>query len=413
MIIKKWYILAGGSATRWKGYQGVKNKCYLKIDGEKLLDRSVRLLKENGVKAKDIKIVLSGYDSKRRAFEGIAREAKGEFGILLGDCYYTEEIIKDATSQDVNTWKHYYCCLPNPWTGCPWEEGYIHLVPNWEWWLEKMTEFNQKCDASEINFVKDFQIDRYLRGYSPNECRKATLDEHDIFWRDETDDFDFPADYDNFMLHHDKNKRGERADRVSVIMPLYNSSKWAKEIMAQLSYQKRKFYPETELIAVDDGSTDDKSYMEMEGWTVIHQPNKGAAAARNTGLKASTGKYIAFVDADDKVEPSFLHTLYQIFRSEHPDIIVFPFYAIVAQAVAVTDPHKLETAGVWSFAFSYDAIKGQFFDESKQVAEDRDWLKRVVTEGKFIRMATEAIYRYDWGANPDSLSKRFNRGEIK
>ena len=153
--------------------------------------------------------------------------------------------------------------------------------------------------------------------------------------------------------------------------------------------------------------------MEMEGWTVIHQPNRGAAAARNTGLKASTGKYIAFVDADDKVEPSFLYTLYQIFRSEHPDIIVFPFYAIVAQAVAVTDPHKLETAGVWSFAFSYDAIKGQFFDESKQVAEDRDWLKRVVTEGKFIRMATEAIYRYDWGANPDSLSKRFNRGEIK
>ena len=92
MRINKWYILAGGSATRWKGYQGVKNKCYLKIDGETLVDRTIRLLEENG--QNNYEVVLEGYGSKREAFEGIARKEKGPFGILLCDCYYTEAIIK-------------------------------------------------------------------------------------------------------------------------------------------------------------------------------------------------------------------------------------------------------------------------------------------------------------------------------
>lgn len=48
MKIKNWFILAGGSATRWQGYQGEKNKCFVKIDGERLIDRTERLLKENG-----------------------------------------------------------------------------------------------------------------------------------------------------------------------------------------------------------------------------------------------------------------------------------------------------------------------------------------------------------------------------
>ena len=40
MKIKNWFILAGGSATRWQGYQGEKNKCFVKIDGERLIDQN-------------------------------------------------------------------------------------------------------------------------------------------------------------------------------------------------------------------------------------------------------------------------------------------------------------------------------------------------------------------------------------
>lgn len=405
MIIKNWYILAGGESSRWEGYQGVKNKCHVKVDGEPILDRTIRLLEQNG--ASNYKIIGEGeYNSKREAFEGIAREVQAPFGILLGDCYYTEEIIKDAVNRDVDTWKHYYNCLPNKWTGCPWEEGYIHLVPNWEWWLEKMAEFNKKCDSGEIDFVKDFQIDRYLRGYPTDEYRAKTLDEHDIFWNDRTDDFDFPKDYDNFIK-----TKGDTHDYLTVILPFWNAGKFAYRMMKQLSEQLQ-FYPETELIAIDDGSTDGSSGLSSDGWTIIHQPNKGVASARNTGLMAATGDYITFVDADDEIEGDYLRKVYREMRSNLNDIVAFQWnYADGRPGPIHSDtlPHW----AVWGYAFTRQAIGNEKFDENLVAGEDIEWLKRVLAGGKRMRISNDAIYKYDWGANPDSLTKRIQRGEIK
>lgn len=411
MKISKWFILAGGSATRWQGYQGVKNKCYLKIDGETLIDRTLRLLKANGVK--DIEIVLKGYNSKREAFEGIAKKAKTGFGILLGDCYYTEAIIKDAVNRDVDIWMHYYNCLPNPWTGCPWEEGYIHLVPDWKWWLKKMHEFNVLCDKGLIEFVKDFQIDRYLRGYATHEYRATTLDKHDIFWCDETDDFDYPRDYDEFMKRHENNKLGIRQDKVSVIIPHYNTPDRLCKLLNKLIKQKIKYYPETEIIVIDDGSDCDMSWLHSCNLVKrIFQPNRGAAAARNVGLMASTGKYIVFIDADDDVEDCYLHTVYQTMRKEKCDYAIFPFWVVADNGVGQPRDELIGNYAVWAWAFTWDCINGERFDESLNVAEDVDWLRRVVTKDKSRFQSTVPIYRYDWNANPNSLSKRFNRGEL-
>lgn len=411
MKINRWFILAGGNATRWECYQGVKNKCFVKVDGETLLERTERLLRANGID--DIEIVLDGYNSKREAFEGIARSAQEPFGILLGDCYYTEAIIKDAVNRDDTEWKHYYNCLPNPWTGCPWEEGYIHLVPDWKWWLEKMEKFNKKCDSGEINFVKDFQIDRYLRGYSPDEYRGATLDEHDIFWSDETDDFDFPQDYDMFMERHEKNKAGFREDKLSVIIPHYNTPNHLRAVLNNLIEQMGKDYPETEIIVVDDGSPCDMSWLNNFNVKKIYQPNRGASAARNIGLMASTGKYIAFVDSDDNVEPDYLHTIYQIMRDKDCDYILFPFIAVAnGNSVVQNRKELIGNYAVWSWAFKWDAINGEKFDESLNVGEDEDWLRRVVISEEKLYRADKAIYRYDWGANPNSLCKRYNSGKL-
>lgn len=413
MKISKWFILAGGSATRWQGYQGVKNKCYLKIDGETLIDRTTRLLLEATSGEIEINVILKGYNSKREAFEGIAKKAKCGFGILLGDCYYTEAIIKDAVNRDVTDWKHYYNCLPNPWTGCPWEEGYIHLVPDWKWWHDKMHEFNQKCDAGEIDFVKDFQIDRYLRGYSPDKYKHATLDEHDIFWADETDDFDYPYDYDEFMKRHENNKLGIRQDKVSVIIPHYNTPDRLCKLLNKLIKQKIKYYPETEIIVIDDGSDCDMSWLHNCDWVKrIFQPNRGAAAARNVGLMASTGKYIVFIDADDDVEDCYLHTVYQTMRKEKCDYAIFPFWVVADNGVGQPRDELIGNYAVWAWAFTWDCINGERFDESLNVAEDVDWLRRVVTKDKSRFQSTVPIYRYDWNANPNSLSKRFNRGEL-
>ena len=410
MKITKWYLLAGGSATRWAGYQGVANKCYLEIDGETLIARTTRLMRENGIT--DITVVESGYGSKREAFEGIAREAQGPFGILLGDCYYTEAIIKDAVNRDVTTWMHYYCCMPNPWTGCPWEEGYIHLVPAWSWWLHKMEEFNQLVKEGKITFTKDFQIDRFLRGYSPDECRHSTIDKHDIFWCDETDDFDYPIDYDKFMLHHFPNKFGHRMDKLSVIIPHYNTPGKLRKLLENLCDQKNWEYPETEIIVVDDGSDCNiRVLLNQFGVKRIYQPNRGVANARNVGLMASTGKYIAFVDADDNVARNYLHTIYQTMRREKCEYAIFPFLKPDGTICKNRD-ELIGNNAVWSWAFTWECIGKERFNENLNVGEDRDWLERIITPEKHGYKAPEAIYIYDWEANQNSLSKRFNRGEL-
>ncbi len=408
MKIKRWFILAGGSATRWEGYLGHKNKCYLEIDGESLVDRTIRLLEENGVN--NYEVVLDGYKSKREAFEGIAKEAQCPFGILLGDCYYTEAIIKDATHRDETEWKHYYNCLPNQWTGCGWEEGYIHLVPNWEWWLGKMTEFNRKCESGEIQFYKDYQIDRYLRGYSTEEYRGATLDEHDIYWNDETDDFDYPSDYDKFMERHEANKNGFRADRLSIIITNYNNDNYLRILLQTLQNQIRS-YPETEVIVVNDGSDNKIQWVHEYGAQEIEQPNKGVSGARNTGLMAAHGRYISFIDADDNVEPDYVHTLYTIMRKGY-DYAVFPFWACSEGAVGRVRDELIGNYAVWAWCFTWNIIGDERFDENLNVAEDVDWLRRVILPELKGHRSDKYIYRYDWNANPNSLSKRFNRGDL-
>lgn len=410
MVIKKWFILAGGSATRWKGYQGVVNKCYVKVDEETLLERTERLLRANGIE--DIEIVLEGYNSKREAFEGVARKAQCAFGILLGDCYYTEAIIKDAVNRDVDSWKHYYNCLPNYWTGCFWEEGYIHLVPNWEWWLIKMGDFNRMCNAGVINFVKDFQIDRYLRGYSTDEYRAFTLDDHDIFWNDETDDFDFPEDYDKFMQRHERNKSGIRDDKFSIIIPHYNTPTELRSLLDNLIAQRNNGYPETEIIVIDDGSTCDISWLRNYPVKQIYQPNRGASAARNVGLMAATGRYIAFVDSDDNVMTHYLHTIYTTMREQRCDYMIFKWVWRNSGEVHNFWDGLLGNYAVWGYAFTWNCIGDERFDENMNVAEDVDWLARVVTQDKTRCELTDVLYDYNWGGNPNSLYKRFERGEL-
>jgi len=89
---------------------------------------------------------------------------------------------------------------------------------------------------------------------------------------------------------------------VSVIIPTYNR---AATICAAIDSVLAQTYPEIEIIVVDDGSTDDtyqilKAYQQSRKIVYLTQANSGPAAARNRGIKAAHGQYIAFLDADDR-----------------------------------------------------------------------------------------------------------------
>lgn len=88
-------------------------------------------------------------------------------------------------------------------------------------------------------------------------------------------------------------------DLVSVIIPTYNRSKL---ITRAVDSALRQTYPNCEIIVIDDGSTDDTpqvlaSYEDRIKY--IFQENSGHAAARNTGIRAARGQWVAFLDSDD------------------------------------------------------------------------------------------------------------------
>ena len=103
---------------------------------------------------------------------------------------------------------------------------------------------------------------------------------------------------------------------VSVIVPVHNMERWLDECVASVLAQEGVT---VELICVDDGSTDgsrgilkDARRQDRRVRLVRHQASQGAAAARNAGIKHSTGRYLQFTDADDTLLPGALASLHQV-----------------------------------------------------------------------------------------------------
>jgi glycosyltransferase involved in cell wall biosynthesis len=112
----------------------------------------------------------------------------------------------------------------------------------------------------------------------------------------------------------------------SVIIPLFNKSQYIEKCLKSVYDQS---FTEFEIIVVNDGSTDDslektKSFKDakLHSLKIIDQVNSGVSTARNEGVKASTYNYIAFLDADDWWEPSYLKNMKSLIE-EYPDAGIY------------------------------------------------------------------------------------------
>ena len=113
----------------------------------------------------------------------------------------------------------------------------------------------------------------------------------------------------------------------SVVMACYNTEKYLDETINSLIGQSFSFGSNIQLILVDDGSTDNtseicKKYSELypDNIIYIYQENQGQGAARNLGLKYATGKYINFLDSDDKFSGNTFYSVYEFFEKHYDDI---------------------------------------------------------------------------------------------
>lgn len=96
---------------------------------------------------------------------------------------------------------------------------------------------------------------------------------------------------------------------VSIIIPCYNKAQYLGETLDSVSAQT---YPNIEVIVVDDDSPDntkeivDRYMQRMDNLNYIHQSNQGPSAARNNGIRASHGKYVMALDADDTLSATYV-----------------------------------------------------------------------------------------------------------
>ena len=208
-------------------------------------------------------------------------------------------------------------------------------------------------------------------------------------------------------------------DRLSIIIPAYiDSDKVDQKFHALIEElcRQSKDYPQTEIIVIDDGSPVEYRWKDMKqcyigkkGLYVAYMRNEGVSSARNHGLNIAKGNLITFCDADDGVEPDYIETIYKTFAATpRPKAAVFDSDKLHNPDFA----HELPNLAVWSYAFTREAIGDERFDETRKAGEDYDWLGRV-WKGDGLIAVPKRIYNYDWGVNPNSLSKRFNRGEFK
>ncbi len=106
---------------------------------------------------------------------------------------------------------------------------------------------------------------------------------------------------------------------VSVIVPCFNAAPWLGEAIESVLAQT---HPAIETIVVDDGSTDESVAVARRyaprGVQVVTQPNRGASAARNHGLRLARGAFIQYLDADDLLSPRKLEIQLARLREEQP-----------------------------------------------------------------------------------------------
>ncbi len=201
---------------------------------------------------------------------------------------------------------------------------------------------------------------------------------------------------------------------VSVIIPAHNTEEFIGDAVRCVLSQSYENY---EIIVIDDGSTDRSAEIAISlapDARVLSQPNLGAAAARNAGLIAARGDYIAFLDADDWWHPRKLELQIRHFRVCDECIAAYcswsewtrgdsGVFAIPRVCATTIDPHVLvpELSGFLYTKLLLDSVihtssvmfrratveQTGYFDTSLHRGQDLDYWLRASRLGEFHKLA--------------------------
>ncbi len=213
---------------------------------------------------------------------------------------------------------------------------------------------------------------------------------------------------------------------VSIIIPCHNAALW---LAATLESALAQTWTPTEIVVVDDGSADESLMIarryESERLRVITQPNAGAAAARNAGLRAARGEYIQFLDADDLLAPDKITCQVTRIESLGPSVLASGAWARFQQnpsdADFTAEANQCDLTGVEFLQTNFEQRTMMHpaawlapralldsagpWDETLSLNDDGEYFARVALSSSRIVYCVDARSYYRSNL-PDSLSGR-------
>ena len=200
--------------------------------------------------------------------------------------------------------------------------------------------------------------------------------------------------------------------KITIVIPVYNAEKTLNKCIDSLLNQS---YKNTEIIAINDGSTDDslKILKQYESKIVlVNQNNMGPAVARNNGILKTTGDFIVFVDSDDYVKCDYIEKLEEGIKDN--DVAITGYLRSVDDKVIYTKKPKnvpwsaFKYTSTWGKIYQSKFIKDnniKFLDEVR-IGEDLYFNILVLSKTNKVSFIDYAgYYYYD---NSESLTNNIN-----
>ncbi|KAF0819034.1 hypothetical protein KIS4809_2326 [Bacillus sp. ZZV12-4809] len=203
----------------------------------------------------------------------------------------------------------------------------------------------------------------------------------------------------------------------SIIMAVYNVEDYLEEAIESLINQSIGFKKHIQLILINDGSLDGsgeicKRYKENypNNIVFIDKENGGVSSARNAGLDVATGKYINFLDPDDKLSLKTLENVFGFFETEGEkiDVVSIPIFWFDQakgkhllnykytsnRIINILKEHRAIQMSASSSFVRKEAIGNLRFSEALKFGEDADFLNRIILNKCEYGIVKKAKYRY-------------------
>ncbi len=193
--------------------------------------------------------------------------------------------------------------------------------------------------------------------------------------------------------------------KVSVIIPCYNHGQYVDEAVNSVLAQT---FQDFEIIIVNDGSTDAFTNEILKNYNkpktkVIHTINQGLSAARNNGIRESHGEYILPLDADDKIQPTFLEKTINIISADNNIKAVSSYVEFFGELSGKGNPkggeienflHYNNTIATSLYGKNEWIKLNGYNEKMKSGYEDWDFWLRLLKNGGKIHIIQEYLFCY-------------------